>query len=67
MNWRKAWKALLAGKKIRRPFWKGYWAWEDGTIMMHTREGKVQDIRETEHVAYTFGNVAAKDWEIVEK
>lgn len=65
MNFRKAWKAMKKGHKVKRPFWKGYWVWENGTIMMHCRDRKVEDIRDTEHVAYTFDNVAAKDWEIV--
>lgn len=65
MKFRKAWKAMKKGHKVKRPFWKGYWAWENGTIMMHCRDGKVEDIRDTEHVAYTFDNVAAKDWEVV--
>lgn len=67
MNFRKAWKAMLEGKKVRRPFWAGYWAWECGTIMIHERDGSVLDIRSTQHVAYTFDNIAAKDWEIVDE
>lgn len=67
MKFRKAWKKMLKGKKVRRPFWKGYWAWENSTIMMHLREGGAMDIRNTEHVAYTFDNIAAKDWEIVDE
>ena len=67
MKFRKAWKKMLKGKKVRRPFWKGYWAWENGTIMMHLREGGAMDIRDTDHVAYTFDNIAAKDWEIVDE
>ena len=66
MKFRKAWKKMLKGRKIRRPFWAGYWAWEAGTIMIHERDGSVMDIRSTEHVAYTFENVAAKDWEVVD-
>ena len=65
MKFRKAWKAMLKGKKVKRPFWEGYWAWENGTIMIHERDGSVMDIRQTDHVAYTFGNIAAKDWVIV--
>lgn len=67
MNFRKAWKAMLDGKKVRRPFWAGYWAWECGTIMIHERDGSVLDIRSTQHVAYTFDNIASKDWVIVEE
>lgn len=67
MNFRKAWKAMLEGKKVRRSFWAGYWAWECGTIMIHERDGSVLDIRSTQHVAYTFDNIASKDWVIVEE
>lgn len=67
MNFRKAWKAMLSGKKVKRPFWDGYWAWEAGTIMIHERDGNVMDIRSTQHVAYTFDNIASKDWEIVKE
>lgn len=34
--------------------------------MIHERDGNVMDIRSTQHVAYTFGNIAAKDWEVVD-
>lgn len=67
MNFRKAWKAMLSGKKVKRPFWDGYWAWEAGTIMIHERDGNVMDIRSTQHVAYTFDNIASKDWVIVKE
>ena len=67
MNFRKAWKEMLSGKKVKRPFWDGYWAWEAGTIMIHERDGSVMDIRSTQHVAYTFDNIASKDWEIVKE
>ena len=67
MNFRKAWKAMLSGKKVKRPFWDGYWAWEAGTIMIHERDGSVLDIRSTQHVAYTFDNIASKDWVIVDE
>ena len=60
-----AWIQLLNGNKIKRSGWEGYWAWENDTIMMHCRDGKVMDIRETEDPAFTFTNVAARDWEIV--
>lgn len=52
---------------VKRPLWSGYWAWEDGTIMMHCRDGQVIDIRQTDNVAYTFDNVASRDWMVVEE
>ena len=72
LSWKDAWWHLLNGKKIKRPLWEGYWAWEhnskDGlpTIMMHCRDGSVCDIRDTDFVAYTFSNIAQRDWMVVE-
>lgn len=31
LPWKDAWFHLLNGKKIKRPLWEGYWAWEDNT------------------------------------
>ena len=47
------------GKKIKLPSWGGYWCWneEKQTIMMHCKEGNILDIRETQRVEYTLGNV----------
>ena len=63
---RHAFFEMLNGKKIKLPSWKGYWAWENNTIMMHCRDGQAIDIRNTDNVAYTFSNVASDDWEIVD-
>lgn len=67
MSFHQAFYQMLIGKKIKLPHWGGYWAWENGTIMMHCRDGKVLDIRETDNPAYTFSNVASNDWMIVEE
>lgn len=66
LAWKDAWYWLLSGTKIKRPLWDGFWAWENGTIMMHCRDGSVTDIRETPMPAYTFTNIAQKDWMVVE-
>lgn len=66
MEFRKAWFELLNGKHIKLPSWSGYWAWEDCTIKMHCKDGKVIDIRNTDNVAYTFTNVASKDWLVLD-
>ena len=66
LTWKDAWWYLLQGKKIKRPLWEGYWAWENNTIMMHCRDGSVVDIRQTDFVAYTFSNIAQRDWMVVE-
>lgn len=71
--WADAWWYLLNGKKIKRSLWKGYWAWEKSpkdnmpTIMMHCRDGSICDIRDTDFVAYTFSNIAQRDWMVVEE
>lgn len=65
MDFRRAWFHLLNGEKIKRPHWGGYWAWENDTIMMHCKDGRVLDIRKTDDPAFTFGNVAAHDWEVM--
>ena len=64
MNFKEALLELRAGAKMKRPSWRGYWRWDPdkGTIMMHTKNGLVMDIRETQDVAYTLGNVLADDW-----
>lgn len=66
MSFREAWFMMLSGKKVKRPLWSGYWAWENGTIMMHCHDGQVIDVRETDNPAYTFTNIAQRDWMVVE-
>lgn len=71
LTWKDAWWYLLNGKKIKRALWEGYWAWEenpktnDMTIMMHCRDGSITDIRDTDFVAYTFSNIAQRDWMVL--
>lgn len=63
MTFGEAWKHMLSGEKVRRAAWKGYWAWENETIMIHCKDGRVLDIRQTEDPEFTFGNIAVDDWE----
>lgn len=65
LTFRNAYYQMLNGKHIALPSWKGYWAWENNTIMMHTKDGESIDIRQTNNVAYTFGNIAENNWGIV--
>lgn len=66
LSFREAWFQLLNGKKIKLPSWEGYWIWENNTIMMHCKDGKILDIRETDNPAFTFSNVASDKWQVVE-
>ena len=67
LSWKDAWFQLLNGRKIKRPLWEGYWVWENNTIMIHCRDGSILDIRETDNPAYTFTNIAQRDWRVVDE
>lgn len=66
MNFVEALKAMKNGAKVKLPSWGGYWYWDEEkqTIMMHTKNGKELDIRETQRVEYTLSNVASDEWGI---
>ena len=55
---------MYNGEKIKLPSWGGYWYWDDEkkTVIMHTKEGKEMDIRETERVIYTLSNILDDGW-----
>lgn len=59
MEFKKAFDLMKQGMKMKLPSWGGYWYWdnEKETIIMHTKEGKEMDIRETERVIYTLSNI----------
>lgn len=64
MLFREALDLMKKGMKVKLPSWAGYWYWskEKQTIIIHTKNGKEMDIRETQVVDYTFSNVACDDW-----
>lgn len=74
LTFSEAFEALKAGKKIKLSSWKGYWKMErdvysregKNTIHMHCKDGRVLDIRDTQDVMFTVGNMATDDWEIVD-
>jgi hypothetical protein len=66
MDFKKAYKLLKQGEHVKRKEWGGYWKWENNTIMIHCKDGKVLDIRDTEDVDFTMSNILANDWEVVE-
>lgn len=49
----------ITEKKLNFQVGGGYWYWDDEkkTVIMHTKEGKEMDIRETERVIYTLSNI----------
>lgn len=64
MRFDRAFKLMKKGAKLKLPSWGGYWYWstEKQTIIMHTKDGKELDIRETQIPDYTFSNIACDDW-----
>lgn len=64
MRFKEALSLMKLGCKMKLPSWGGYWCWdsEKETIMMHTKEGEVLDIRETQRVEYTITNILSDDW-----
>jgi len=67
MKYCEAQELMKQGIKIKMPNWIGYWAIENGCIMMHTKDGRVLDIRETEDVFYTLGFIMSDEWIIANK
>ena len=66
MKFSEALEILKSGGKVRRAHWMGFWVMQDGTIMLHCKDGSVFDIRQTDDVLYTLENIAAEDWEAVD-
>ncbi|MFS0904117.1 hypothetical protein AB3N02_13770 [Priestia aryabhattai] len=67
MSFQAAYAYCKRGHDIKLPEWGGFWRWdnEKKTIMIHCRDGKILDIRETEDVDYTINFMFRNDWEVV--
>ena len=64
MKFEQALNLMKKGCKVKLPSWGGYWYWdkEKETVMIHTKDGAVLDIRETQRVEYTLLNVLSDEW-----
>ena len=64
MKFEQALNLMKKGCKMKLPSWGGYWYWdkEKETVMMHTKDGDVMDIRGTQKVDYTLRNIASDEW-----
>lgn len=69
MNFADALKRMKEGAKVKLPSWGGYWFWdaEKETVIMHTKDGRNLDIRETERVEYTMLNILSDEWQIADE
>ena len=68
MKFKEALKVMQEGTKVKLPSWGGYWYWDADkqTIMIHTKDGKELDIRETQVVEYTTLNICSDEWGIAD-
>jgi hypothetical protein len=64
MNFEQALKEMKQGKKVKLPNWEGYWQWENDSIKMYCKDGRVLDIRKMEDVGYTMSNIVSDEWVI---
>lgn len=64
MNFKEAFKLMKQGYPVKLPSWGGYWYWDatKETIVMHTKDGRELDIRETKRVEYTTLNILSDEW-----
>lgn len=67
MKFKEAFKLMKEGQKVKLPSWGGYWYWDKETVMMHCKDGKVLDIRKTQTVDYTLGNVLSDEWVLADE
>lgn len=69
MTFDEALELMKEGYKVKLPSWGGYWYWDADkqTVMMHTKDGDELDIRETQRVEYTLGNVLSDEWIIADE
>lgn len=69
MRFKEAWELMKQGVAVKLPAWGGYWCLDakGETIMMHTKDGEVLDIRQTDRPFYTFSNIASDEWQIADK
>ena len=67
MNFTAAFEAMKNGAHVKRPAWRGHWEYDsDGDrIMMYCDDGRVLEIRETDDLSFTLGNILSDDWVIV--
>lgn len=63
MNFTEAFELTKQGKKVKRRHWAGYWALEMGDIVMHCKDGRIINIRDSEDMQFTITNMLADDWE----
>lgn len=68
MRFKEAWELMKQGAAVKLPAWGGYWCLDSKgeTILMHTKDGEVLDIRQTDRPFYTLSNIASDEWQLAD-
>ncbi len=66
MNFKEAFELMKQDKKVKRGHWAGYWALEMGDIVMHCKDGRIINIRDSEDMQFTITNMLADDWQLAD-
>lgn len=68
MKFIEAFKLMKEGHMVKLPSWGGYWVYskETDSIWMHCKDGNVLEIRQTEDLSYTLGNICSDEWIIAD-
>ena len=66
MDFASAYISMKRGHKVKRKHWEGYWIMENGEVIMHCRDGRVINVRDSDDMDYTISNMACDDWEIAD-
>lgn len=66
MDFCDAYPEMKAGEKVTLPDWEGFWQWDDQkkTIMIHHKDGRVLDIRDTGDVDHTVNLTLQDQWQL---
>ena len=67
MRFKEMLRPLREGKKVKLPFWSGYWQKDGNEIVMHCHDGRVLNIRESDNIFWTLENICSDEWEVVEE
>jgi hypothetical protein len=64
MTFKELFPSFIAGTPIKRKAWGGYWIYKYGKIEMHTKEGEVISLVDTEDILFTIAGILEDDWEV---
>lgn len=69
MLFKEAFELMKQGAKVKLPNWGGYWVYDSkkDRIYMHTKDGKVPEIRDSKCLSYTLSNILSDEWIVADE